>query len=85
MRNTAAEKTTRLLDLLEAYRGWDLIDGGELWTVASWIAEWTAGAEPGDRGPAASVWEAGDGRLALVVVDEHDGPVELIGVLTREG
>jgi hypothetical protein len=85
MMKTATETTPRLLDLLDAHRGWDLIDGGEVWTVEQWIAEWTAGADAGDRGPAVVVWEQGDGNLAVMALDENGCPAELVGVLARPG
>jgi hypothetical protein len=43
-----SETTIRLLDVVELHEGWDLIDGGELWSVAEWVAEWSTGAEAGD-------------------------------------
>jgi hypothetical protein len=55
MKKAAMGATMRLLDLLEAHEGWDLIDGGEVWPVREWAAEWRAGAEAGDRGPVAAV------------------------------
>jgi hypothetical protein len=82
---TARERTIRLLDLLDAHPGWDLIDGGELWTVQEWIAEWTTGAEAGDRGPAVRVWEQEDGHRAVLALDENGRPAELVGVLAPEG
>ena len=48
-----AETTVRLLDLLEVHQGWDLIDGGELWSVAKWGAECGA---PGPRQGIAARW-----------------------------
>jgi hypothetical protein len=85
MIKTSMERTTRLLDLLAAYEGWELIDGGEVWTVPEWIAEWTAGAEAGDRGPAVTTWETGEGHRAVAVLDEHGRAAELVGVLARQG
>jgi hypothetical protein len=81
----AAETTRRLLDLLQLHEGWELIDGGELWSVAEWVAEWRAGADTGDRGPVVTVWEEVDGRRAVVALNEEGRPVELVGVLAREG
>jgi hypothetical protein len=60
--STAAETTIRLLDLLEQYEGGDLIDGGELWSVAEWVAEWSVGAEVGDCGPVVTTLEKGHER-----------------------
>ena len=82
--SATAETTVRLLDLLEAHQGWDLIDGGELWSVVEWVAEWDAGAEAGDRGPVVTVWGEADGRRAVVALDEEGRPVELVGVLARD-
>lgn len=82
---TATEVTPRLLDLLGAHPGWDLIDGGEVWTVEQWIAEWTTGAEAGDRGPAVAVWEQENGHRAVIALDDTGCPAELVGVLAREG
>jgi hypothetical protein len=83
--SATAETTIRLLDLLEAHKDWDLIDGGELWSVAEWVAEWSAGAEVGDRGPVVTVWEERDGRRTVVALNEEGRPVELVGVLAWEG
>lgn len=82
--SAAAETTVRLLDLLEQYEDWDLIDGGEVWSVADWIAEWRAGAEAEDRGPVVTVWEEQNGRRTVVALNEQGRPVELVGVLARE-
>ena len=75
----------RLLDVLAAHEGWDLIDGGEVWPVREWAAEWAAGAGAEDRGPVVAVWDAEDGRRAVVALGEDGRPVELVGVLAREG
>jgi hypothetical protein len=83
--STAAETTIRLLDLLEEHEDWALIDGGELWSGAEWVAEWVAGAEAGDRGPVVTVWGKRDGRRTVVALDGEGRPVELPGVLAREG
>jgi hypothetical protein len=83
--SATAETTIRLLDLLEQHEGWDLIDGGRVWSVTEWVGEWSAGAEAGDRGPALMVWEERDGRLAVVALNDEGHPVELVGVLAREG
>ena len=72
----------RLLDLLEEHLDWSLIDGGEVWPVRDWAAEWTAGAEAGDRGPLVTLWEESDDRRAVVALDESGSPVELVGMLT---
>src|SRR5438132_1106811 len=74
--SATAETTVRLLDLLEAHQGWDLIDGGELWSVAEWVAEWSAGAEAGDRGPVVTVWEERDGLGTVVALNEEGCPVD---------
>jgi hypothetical protein len=84
MRATAGTPI-RFLDLLEEHEDWDLIDGGELWSVAEWVAEWSAGAEAGDRGPVVTVWEEADGRRTVVALNEEGRPMELVGVLAREG
>jgi hypothetical protein len=80
----AAETTMRLLDLLELHDGWDLIDGGEIWPVRDWAAEWTAGAEAGDRGPVVMVREDHHGHWIVVALDEAGHPAELVGVLAWE-
>jgi hypothetical protein len=85
MIETTTGTTTRLLDLLEMHAGWDLIDGGEVWTVTDWIAEWQVGAEAGDRGPAVTVLETSPGHRAVVALDEVGRPAELVGLLAREG
>jgi hypothetical protein len=75
----------RLLDLLAAHPGWELIDGGERWTVEEWIAEWTAGAAAGDRGPVVRVRGQADGHRVVLALDEAGGLAELVGVLTPGG
>ena len=74
-----------MLDLLKEHQDRDLIDGGEPWSGAEWVAEWSAGAEAGDRGPVVTVWEEGDGRRTVVALNQQGRPVELVGVLAREG
>ncbi len=85
MMNAVVETPIRLLDLLEAHQDWDFVDGGEVWSVAAWSAEWTAGAEPGDRGPLVTVREGRDGHCIVVALDEEGRPVELVWVLAWEG
>ena len=84
MLRAASETTMRLLDLLEQHEERDLIDGGEVWPVRAWAAEWSAGAEAGDRGPVVMAREERDGRLAVVALDERGKPPELVGVLAWE-
>jgi hypothetical protein len=57
----------------------------EVWSVAEWVAERSAGAEAGDRGPVVTVWLERDGRRTVVALNEEGQPVELVGVRAREG
>jgi hypothetical protein len=84
MEKATTGTTMRLLDLLEAHEGWDLIDGGEVWSVREWAAEWQAGAGEEDRGPVVAVCDGEDGRRAVVALDEDGRPAELVGVLAWE-